>query len=317
MKICLISPDYWNYDQYIVQSLQNKGIDATHICYGRLPYEYPTFFHRVVNFFRKLILKKNIKKEKRQAHIFESLKKIGKQDKILIINPEMISYKNHLEIKKFTDKYICYLYDSLYRNPASRLQEIFDKIFSFDENDVKNHGFQHLDNYIYSEKMPLQKNRKSNYSVYTISSVDERLPLLNAIAHELDRLKITYKFILHDKKEPKNIHPAIEFTKKRLSLEEVKKMQADSEVILDLIRPHQKGLSFRIFEALALQKKIITSNVAIKKYKFYNPSNILIVDAEKPNIDLDFFKTNFVPVPDEIYNLYTLDTWTDRVFDLK
>lgn len=315
MKICLISPDYWNYDHFIVKNLQNKGIEAYHIKYGRIKYGYPTFLHRTINFFRKLFLGKNIKRKYRQEYVLEQLEELGKQDKVLAINPEMLDHETHLNIKEKTDEYLCYLYDSIERNPATHLlNEVFDRIYSFDESDCSKYGLIPLTNYIYLEKT---EKVKSEYTVFSISSIDERLRLLNQIAHELDRMKITYKFIIVGKKRPKNLNKNIEMKERRLSLEEVEDLQKKADVILDLIRPHQKGLSFRIFEAMALQKKIITSNSVIKNQVFYNPNNILIINPKNPVLRLGFFKSPYQEIPKEIYDSYTLDSWTRKIFNLK
>lgn len=46
-------------------------------------------------------------------------------------------------------------------------------------------------------------------------------------------------------------------------------MYAESETIVDLVRDNQTGLSFRIFEALGLQKKVITNNISVQNYDFF------------------------------------------------
>ena len=40
-------------------------------------------------------------------------------------------------------------------------------------------------------------------------------------------------------------------------------MYDESGIIVDLVRDNQTGLSFRIFEALGLRKKIITNNFSL------------------------------------------------------
>jgi hypothetical protein len=55
----------------------------------------------------------------------------GIQD-ILVIRPDLID-KTHLEIKKKTHKYICYLYDSYctWFKIDNLLIDVFDSIYSF------------------------------------------------------------------------------------------------------------------------------------------------------------------------------------------
>ena len=73
----------------------------------------------------------------------------------------------------------------------------------------------------------------------------------------------------------------IKYSRKRISHQEIPKIYNESKVLLDLVRENQDGLSFRIFEAMALKKKIITNNKTIVDYDFYNPNNILILKEDK------------------------------------
>jgi len=83
------------------------------------------------------------------------------------------------------------------------------------------------------------------------------------------------------------------------------------------MRENQYGLSFRVFEAMALEKKIITDNEKIKNYDFYNPNNILVLNKDFSNITKEFFETPYQALPEEIYKKYTLEKWVERVFNLE
>jgi hypothetical protein len=110
--------------------------------------------------------------------------------------------------------------------------------------------------------------------------------------------------------------PFIEIRKERINQEDLGEFYSQTNVILDLIRDKQSGLSFRIFEAMAYQKKIITSNAYVKDYDFYNPNNILILDENNVQIDSTFFVTPYQPIPEEIYQKYTLSHWVNTIFEL-
>ena len=83
---------------------------------------------------------------------------------------------------------------------------------------------------------------------------------------------------------------------------------------MDLVRKNQTGLSFRFFEAMPLQKRIITNNLNVKNYSFYNTNNILIIDDDK--IPDSFFENKFEKLSTKIYNNYTISSWVKRIFDL-
>lgn len=312
-KIVVISLDHWNYDKHIISDLQAKGITSQHINFG--DYKHPSLFSRIKNFFFKVLFKKNLKKVLRQEYIIEKLKTIGKQDQILVINPDLIEKKYHLKIKGHTDKYIAYLYDSVARYPVQDLLEgVFDEIYSFDTDDVKKYNFKPTTNYNYLEKKDFQWIEAPNYQLFYLASYDDRMALLSEIAQKLNAIKVTFRFIIVTKKV-KEI-PLIEIRKERINQEDLGEFYNQTNVILDLVRDQQTGLSFRIFEAMAYQKKIITSNAAVRNYDFYNPNNILVLDENNLQIDASFFTTMYQPIPDEIYQKYTLSHWVDTIFEL-
>ena len=322
-KIAVISFDHWEYDKHIVSTLLEKGIDATHIKIGGLRHQ--NLLQRMTNTFSKVFLNKNPKLKKRQDFILETLSKIGFQDQILVINPELIDLEYHLEIKKFTNKYIAYLYDSVDRCPVEHLlNRVFDIIFSFDDNDISKYNFKKTNNYIYFDKKPLDQ-KKTEFDIFYLASYDKRLELLNQISRKLNEINKTYLFIVVGKKTWKksllnffnNSNKSIIYRRNRIKQEDIGFYYSKTNVILDLVRDNQIGLSFRVFEAMAFQKKLITSNKSIKNYDFYNPKNILIVDKSNLIFESTFFESNYEPLSDDIYRKYTLNSWVENVFELQ
>lgn len=323
MKICLISFDFWHYDEHIVNKLKEKGIEAYHINIGA--FTHKNFGARVKNTFSKVFLGKNLKHEKRQNFIIESLHKIGKQDQILVINPEAIEERVHTEIRKYAVRNIAYLYDSMSRNPAEHILHFFDTVFSFDDEDVAKFGFNKITNYNYLEHFPAEKQHPHLDLFYITSYDKKRLEKLNLLINKLDSLHIKFKTIIAGKKswknqifqiiDKKNIH-ILKFRRKNVPQQSLPKLYKSCKVILDLQRHNQMGLSFRIFEAMALEKKFITDNPNIKNYDFYNPENILILNKDYSNVKKSFFESNYQKLPQEIYQKYTLDNWVNTVFKL-
>lgn len=318
MKICVISFDFFNFDQNIVLELKRKNIRTDHIDISQFKYKYSSIFDRVSNFFNKLIFKKSIKKIEMEKHVLARLKTQDTYDLILVIRPDCFTKQTHLEIKKHTNKYVSYLYDSCTRFPIDYLLDgVFDEIFSFDLDDCQKFGFSFITNYIYIDKKEI-KEQQTNQNVFIIISADERLPFLNNLANYLSAKNITFKFLVIGKRQPKNINSNIIYSKKHIFLEDLQNDLENSKVFLDLIRHGHNGLSFRIFEALAMQKKIITTNDSIKGYDFYNPNNILVLNENADlNINPDFFTTPYEPLSDEMYHKYTIQNWVKTVFKLE
>lgn len=320
-KIAVISFDHWNYDAHIVSALQKKGIDSFHIKIGN--FKYKSTWERIQNTLSKVFLGKNPKLKKRQEYILQQLQKSGFQHQILVINPELIDLEYHLEIKKHTEKYIAYLYDSVSRCPVKHLLDgVFDEIFSFDKADVATYGFSEINNYIYFDTPKTASQLKHNF-VY-IGSIDNRLDYLNQFAEHLKKQHQSFLFYAIGKKAFINKlkqlflgkNKNIIFQKKRFSQQETLKMYAESETIVDLVRDNQTGLSFRIFEALGLRKKIITNNFSIQNYDFYTSNNVYLID-ENIQFQSNVYTSNFVQLPDNIYDKYSISAWVETVFKLK
>lgn len=318
MKVCLISFDSTYFDHNIIIELKRKNIEANHIDASKFKYKYTSVFDKISNSINKSFFNKNIKDIALEENILQELQKLGHQDVILFIRPDRISKKTHLEIKKQTNKYITYIYDSYNRFPMDDLLNgVFDEIFSFDFNDVKKYNFTFISNYIYMDKREIKLENDTNDNVFIVISIDERFDFLNKLSYYLSDHNVNFKFVVVGKRVPKNMNPNMIFSKKTLLPEDLKNDLENSKYFLDLIRHGHNGLSFRIFEALAMQRKIITTNQAILQYDFYNPNNILILDEDSAiNIDLNFFKTPYEPLNDAIYYKYTIENWVKTVFKL-
>jgi len=313
-KITVVSFDHWNYDKHIVSTLNKLSHNSHHIKIDG--YQHASFIDKITNTISKLFTGKNLKKIRRQQYIIDELDKLGIQNQILVINPEVIDLKFHLEIKKRTSKYIAYLYDSTERHPVTHLlNNIFDEIYSFDKKDIKTYGFKETSNYIY---LPNQTEKKqTSFEAVYVGSCDDRFPELLELAKKLKSKNVNYKFKIIGK--PKQINPLkdlygdfIDFDSTKLNQKELLDFYNSSKVIVDLIRDKQTGLSFRFFEALALNKKIITNNKSVINYSFFSKDNITFLE-EIPD---DFFTKNYKPITKEIYYNYTIENWVKTIFNL-
>lgn len=312
MRITIISHDDWGFNRQIADELKRKGHLVTNINFSNFKYTYPNFLYKIYNFFLKALLKKNLKNIHFGKKIIEQLKENKeKQDFILTIKGDFIDPKSVLEFKKFTLKSIAYFNDNIYRCPKIiRVIPNFDEVFSFEKEDCKKYNLKFITNWIYSPK--LETNKKFDYQIFNISSKDKRFPIISKIAADLKSKGIIYKIMVFDKKM-KTIDPNIEFISKHIQISDVNKYLTNSKLLLDISRKQQKGLTFRVFESLGLQKKLITTNSDVKNYDFYNPNNILIINEENPKIPIDFFNDEYEEIPESILVKYNIEEWVNLV----
>jgi len=318
-KICIISFDHWNYDKHITAALQKRGIESYHIKIG--DYKHASVLDKITNALSKVFLNKNLKKLRRQDFIVDELNRLGFQDQILVINPEVIDLEHHLQIKKCTHKYNAYLYDSMERNSISHLLDgIFDTIYSFDANDVENYNFLPITNYNYLNEVKIKA--KEVYDAIYVGSLDDRVPLLIDLAKKFKTMDLNFNCVVLGKNKKLDALKEkgaeyIDFRDNYISQEQLIENYKKAKVIVDFVREKQTGLSFRFFEALALKKKVITNNKNVLNYSFYNPNNIFVMNDVNALPSIDFFTTEYEELAPDIYNNFTIDKWVEKVFNLK
>jgi hypothetical protein len=315
MKITIISLDNWGFNKHIKEVLEEKGHIVNHIDFNKFVFIYPNFLYKIYNFILKGLFKKNLKTMFFGKKIIEKLQELDEfQDVILTIKGDFIDPEYVLELKKYCVKTIAFFNDNTARCPKIiRVIPHFDEVFSFEKTDCKKYNIKFAPNWIYNSITTTETS--FDYQVFNISSKDKRLPIISRIIQELKSENIEYKILIYDKKH-KGGKSNIEYITKHLPLSDVNKYIKKSQVLLDVNRNGQEGLTFRVFESLGLHKKLITTNADIVNYDFYNPNNILVIDEKKPVIPVSFFETNYEEIPYEIYEKYTLKGWTEKILNV-
>lgn len=88
------------------------------------------------------------------------------------------------------------------------------------------------------------------------------------------------------------------------------KEAAAAEVFIDTVRLSQsEGFSFRIPEALALNRKIITNRTAVLSEPFYSPERVFVIGRDSEATLRAFLERDIGPVPKEVLDLYDAALW--------
>ena len=83
----------------------------------------------------------------------------------------------------------------------------------------------------------------------------------------------------------------------------------NSKCVLDIVQRGQSGLTLRPIEALLNSKKLITDNVAVERYDFYDPRNIFILGKDDESRIKEFVDSPFVEVPELVIEKYEFGNW--------
>jgi len=322
-------PKSFSFHENLEKNLVALGFDVINISYVDHDFKYPSFFHRFHNFIRKTLFNdkgyKNVLKfRKYEKGINAKLDKIDKKiDYALLIRPDIYPIKTLKKIKSKTNLMVGYQWDGLHRFPAVYATiKYFDRFFVFDDKDLAySEKLLPLTNFYFDfdEKTP-QSSYK--YDVFFVGSfIRKRMQQISNLANFLVGKKYIPKIMIYC--EPPSFsekfpNQNIEYIFEHLSYERNIATLKNSRIVMDFLNQSHKGLSFRTFEALFYDKKLVTTNDEIKKYDFYNPQNIFVWDPDSTLGDLEvFLNTPYVEIDKKIKQKYSFTNWLHYVLDIQ
>lgn len=200
------------------------------------------------------------------------------------------------------------------------VRDQFDIIYSFDPDDCKKFNLTFLNQFLpYTNKniSDILKDTNSTFSneksCFFIGEYrEERETYLNEIHDYLNSVNYQSDFYLVDKKKQSKNYPS--FCKNEsLSYGENVKKVIRSDVIIEINHAGQKGVTLRAIEALVFDKKLITNNVHIMEYDFYNPDRFFILSHDDIKSLPNFLNAKTTPTLDSIANKYSADYMVNTI----
>lgn len=325
MKLLLIMPHFFEYPKIICDELNMLGYDVDWFD------DRPS-----TNGVIKAIIRINknlIHKYIRQyfEYVMETVR-FKEYDIFLLISGQSLSFSEEMikEIRHYQQhtKFVLYQWDSLKNFPyIQNMEKYFDKCYSFDKDDVKNHNNLKFLPLFYSrnyEKIGCDLQRKFRYDFCFIGTAHpKKYKFIKMMSKQLKTIypdqfiyffypsKLVYFYRKIVNKELRKAHYN-EFHYVPLTNTEIEQIYMESKCILDSAQSGQNGLTIRVFEALGAKKKLITTNKDIVNYDFFYEENIYVYDG---NIDLSapFFTKGYKDIDKHLYNKYSLRNWLDEL----
>lgn len=315
-KLFFVAPNYYGFNEVVFQGLKDhSGFNCFELIVNQ-PYIYKNFGEKIINFFSKNLLNRNLKNEWIKNQNMDIINQHSYFDVVIINRPDVLNTKELNLILKKSKKKILLLWDSLDKINLTSYLELFDEVFSFDSLDCEKFNLKKITNFYWIE---LSAKEENNYDVAYLGTYDARIETINEIFKYFRNNKIFAKGkIFKYKSQPISINLSqdIEIIEKIVPFKNSYKYYLNSKCILDIAHQNQVGLSFRPFEAMGLNKKIITTNKEIVNYDFYNQENIFIIENfeqfEIPNL---FFKTPYRSLSQDIYKKYSIKSWVNKILN--
>lgn len=307
MNILLIAPRFYNYDKELKSEIEKQGHSVDLFCEYKEKY---SIFTRFIS--KEAKLKNNIKIQNNILN--ETKNKI--YDVVLIIVGRHLTtdFMEKLKERNPTARFVLYLWDSIERCESFKdIEKFFNEIFSFDRKDCENYGLRFLPLF-YTNNFKPSQSQKMTISIYgAFFAHSDRIRIVEKIASQVmngyffiyfaSKVQLL-KFLFNNNKNRQIIASNISMSES----ENIKHMQK-AKCILDIQHPAQAGLTIRTIEAVGCAKKLITTNQDIVNYDFYNPNNVLVIDRENPIIPKDFIENDYIPVSNEIYKKYSIESF--------
>lgn len=251
---------------------------------------------------------------KSEFYLQKSIEKYEQYDLLLINRPDLLT-KHALETAvSRSKKSKAILWDSIEKIPQSNeFLSKFDAVLSFDPADCYKYGFTPITNFYFKEA----QNWEIKFDVALLITYDNRINDAIKLFRYFNNngIKAKARIFAYKKDQIKEKLPEnMEIIEQIIPFKNSCEYYFDSKIILDLSHPHQKGLSFRPFEALGLKKKLITTAENVKSLEFYNTTNILYLqDINDIEIPEDFLKDEYLNPDLQITKRYSLENWVENV----
>lgn len=321
-NIIFFSVQTFNLEKEIIGKLQEFGANVdfyderpsnSNFTKGIIRLKRSVYQHRIDNYYQKILSDISNKK----------------YDFLFVNRGEVIP---EFFLEKFREKhkdcvFIFYTWDSFTNhNHPTNILKYFDKKFTFDPDDAAKYGIKlrplfYLDIY---KHVKVHSNIRNDL-LFLGTAHSDRYKISNEIEKWCDtnnlrsfcyyymhgKLVYFYKKIF-DKSFKEFKYKRLNF--KSLTSNQILDLYCKTNVILDINHPAQKGLTMRTFEAIGAKKKIITTNPEIKKYVFYNPKNIYVIDRNNIQLDKRFFEGNYEDIDEVLYGKMSIKGWLEELF---
>ncbi|MEO6348703.1 MAG: hypothetical protein ABIO60_12420 [Aquaticitalea sp.] len=311
-SVLFITYDLSGYYDCIKDELNNYFSHVEYQNTAYLKYKYKNVVEKIYAFFYKLVTGLKLKNYYKLQTIIEATNN-KTYDLIIMVRPDIFFDSQLLNLKGRTKNFVAYYHDSINNIPRKKkVFHFFDKVYSYEKMDVKKYNLHFLTNFIYLKATDMFANN-TELDAFTIMSKDFRLKTIENLAIFMKSKDLKFQFLIQsDKKTQSDL---LQFISKRLNNQQVLEFLKKTKIIVDIHKYGiQDGLTFRIFESLFFNKKIITTNTDIKNYDFYNPNNIYVIEnSDAIDIPENFFKTPYQPIPDSIYQKYNYTNWVQTI----
>jgi len=319
-RILFIGIGFYDYEAAIQNGLEDIGASVWFFL-EQPRWHQSSLMRRIASLFGISIA---ISRERYLRRLLERVSSMT-FDYVFVIKGEMLSdtFVSRLKAANRNAKFILYQWDSIRRVPGvEKLLPYFDRVLSFDRLDCLHHEDFVFRPLFYRDPPERQGHEPPiSYDLTFIGWLhSDRFSRLLEIEAELGRIGVrshiylytgigTYlRYMMRGKRGMLHI--------RKLSFEKMANIIAASKCVLDLPHAEQNGLTMRTIEAIGMRRKLVTTNMDIVNYDFFDRQIILPMRQLNAAAIAAFVKSSSPPVPYNVLRGYSMNSWLAEVFDL-
>lgn len=310
--ILLGVPTHYHLDQVIEQELRYQGFNVVNISFFGQPYRYRHIGERLTCFAMKNIAgqrfyKNTLTYRQYQQAIATKLMDTLKVDYVLIIRPDVYPISFIAALKEKYGRLVGYQWDGLDKFPnIYPYITMFDRFFVFDPRDLRTAGVLPITNF-YPMSYGNLTDRSIQSDVFYVGSYHKhRINKLSLIVEECKALGADVRLQLSSSKRRYSPLPLAEGS---MPYAQNLRHVFNTNALIDIVGSAHFGLSFRTFESIGFEKKLITTNAKVRDYDFYHPDNILVWDDQPTTTMRLFFETPYRQLDHRVREKYGFGNW--------
>ena len=318
-SIVLGAPPQYGFADLIEQELRYQGFHVYNISLVQHEFRYKNFVERLncyihKNFLGRKDYKNYLKFKRVEDRIRGCVEAIPYADYALFIRPDQYSEEVIQAVRNKVDQTIGYQWDGLDRFPeVYKRIDLFDRFFVFDPKDVASPKVQPITNF-YTNSFDIESHKAYESDAYYLGSyLRTRAPQVEEMVMTLQQLGLTVKYHICQSGKRKPHFRHLNTTGADMNYRENLRFAFNSKVLLDVSLALHHGLSFRTFEAIGFEKKLITTNEKIQQYDFYHPNNVFIWKRQSRNKLQDFLNAPYVKLAPHIKERYSFNHWINSL----
>lgn len=179
------------------------------------------------------------------------------------------------------------------------------EFYTFDPIDAKKFGIE-FKPYFYPEEYMVDCDEKVDIKqdVFFVGVDKDRLGIIKDLHKKFEQMNLTDKLMIVATPHKKYSRSDEKWLAKRVPYEKIAENIKQSRAILDIVQSGQSGITLRPMEAMFYNKKLITNNIYIKEYDFYNPRNIFILQERNISELKEFLDLPIIEIAQEVKNKY-------------